>query len=294
MIFATGDGMTIFGEKEFDFSALKTYEKALLQEYPFVRKEVIGYSLLHRELCAYTIGEGQTLITAVFHGMERATGGLLMRYLFEKARKMQEGRRYSFTAIPLINPDGAQIALCGASCAGRYRALVQRLSKGDTSRWQANARGIDLNHNFNAGRVLMRASEIKNGFAVRGATRFGGDAPESEPESRALCEFCRRRMFSFAAALHSQGREIYADFEGGAPESVKLAQRMARLSGYAFCEPMGTAVGGGFKDWFCQRFHRPGFTIEIGLGENPLPPSAADTEYEKVAGMLDLLTGYNR
>lgn len=282
--------MTCFSKKEFDFSALRAYEKTLLREYPFVRKEVIGYSLLHRELCAYTIGDGDALIAAVFHGMERATGALLMRYLFEKARDIQEGRRYSFTAIPLINPDGAQIALEGASCAGRYHALVRRLSKGDASRWQANARGVDLNHNFNAGRVHLRACEIKEGFIVRGATRFGGDTPESEPESRALCEFCRRKEFSSAVALHSQGREIYADFEDSAPKSVTLAQRMAKLSGYDFCEPAGTAVGGGFKDWFCKRFHRPGFTIEIGLGENPLPPLAADTEYEKVVGMLDLLT----
>ena len=29
----------------------------------------------------------------------------------------------------------------------------------------------------------------------------------------------------------------------------------------------------GFKDWFLQVFKRPAFTIEAGLGENPLPAS---------------------
>ena len=28
---------------------------------------------------------------------------------------------------------------------------------------------------------------------------------------------------------------------------------------------------GGFKDWFIDCFHRPGFTIEAGKGKNPLP-----------------------
>ena len=281
--------MTRFAEKEFDDAALKVYEKELLERYPFIRKEVIGYSLLHRELCAYSVGEGGALIAAVFHGMERVTGAILMRYLYEKAEEVRKGKTLSFTAIPLMNPDGAQIALDGACAAGRYRMLVQRLSKKTPSRWQANARGIDLNHNFNAGRIVLRENEIKNGFVTRGATRFGGTEPESEPESAALCDFCRRNDFTLAAALHSQGREIYADFENHAPQSAEIAQRLAELSGYTYCEPSGTAVGGGFKDWFCKRFCRPGFTIEIGKGENPLPKETADTEYERVRAMLDIL-----
>lgn len=281
--------MTRFAEKEFCYDNLKAYEKELLRRYPFVRKEVIGYSLLHRELCAYSVGEKGALFSAAFHGMERATGAILTRYLFEKADQIKRGKRISFTAIPLMNPDGAEIALSGAEAAGRYRGLVKRISKDDTLHWQANARGVDLNHNFNAGRVRLRENEIRNGFVTKGATRFGGYDAESEPECAALCDFCRRKRFSLAVALHSQGREIYADYESSAPESAKTAHQMATLSGYSYTEPTGTAVGGGFKDWFCKRFHRPGFTLEIGLGENPLPPSVADTEYERVKLMLDYL-----
>lgn len=29
----------------------------------------------------------------------------------------------------------------------------------------------------------------------------------------------------------------------------------------------------GYKDWFIQDFDRPGYTVEAGLGENPLPIS---------------------
>ena len=34
---------------------------------------------------------------------------------------------------------------------------------------------------------------------------------------------------------------------------------------------MGTASHGGLKDWFIQETGRPGFTLEVGRGQNPLP-----------------------
>ena len=65
---------------------------------------------------------------------------------------------------------------------------------------------------------------------------------------------------------------------------------MATASGYALDTPVGIAVGGGFKDWFITEFNRPGFTVELGLGENPLSPSLADEIYRKVEKMLMLCT----
>ena len=283
--------MTRFAEREFDDRTLHLFERELLLRYPFVRKERIGYSLLGRELCAYSVGKGSALIAAVFHACERVTGAILMRWLFEKAAAFKRGDPCSFTAVPLMNPDGAEIALYGYRAAERYGGLVRRLSKGDTSHWQSNARGVDLNHNFNAGFVALRENEIKNGFICRGPTRFCGGAPETEPETRALCDFCRRRDFSCAVALHSQGREIYCDFDHSAPEGIPIAKRMSAVSGYRLSSPSGTAVGGGFKDWFCQQFRRPGFTVEIGKGTNPLPKETADTEYKRVRKILDIAVG---
>ena len=42
----------------------------------------------------------------------------------------------------------------------------------------------------------------------------------------------------------------------------------------------------GFKDWFIQDFHRPGFTIEAGSGRNPLPIAQFDTIYRDNLGIL--------
>ena len=42
----------------------------------------------------------------------------------------------------------------------------------------------------------------------------------------------------------------------------------------------------GYKDWFIQEYDRPGYTIEAGLGENPLPESQFDQIYEANKGIL--------
>ena len=67
-----------------------------------------------------------------------------------------------------------------------------------------------------------------------------------------------------------------------------MAQAMSAVSGYKLGEAEGLARGGGFKDWFEQKFHRPAFTIEIGKGMNPLPISDLDSIYEKIREMLVL------
>ena len=52
-----------------------------------------------------------------------------------------------------------------------------------------------------------------------------------------------------------------------------MAEQFSEASGYAVEDVPPESSNAGFKDWFLRRFHRPGFTIEAGLGENPLPLS---------------------
>lgn len=73
-------------------------------------------------------------------------------------------------------------------------------------------------------------------------------------------------------ALHTQGSVIYPGPAESAPAgSAALAAAMSEASGYPV-EPVPEAsANAGFKDWFLQCFRRPAFTIEMGIGENPLP-----------------------
>ncbi len=90
-------------------------------------------------------------------------------------------------------------------------------------------------------------------------------------------------------ALHSQGREIYWDFGKNTPKCcLVLAEKMAKVSGYKVANPEPIATGGGFKDWFIERFHRWGFTVEMGIGKNPLPLSDFESEYLRVRRLLNV------
>ena len=44
----------------------------------------------------------------------------------------------------------------------------------------------------------------------------------------------------------------------------------------------------GYKDWFLQQYQRPGYTIEAGIGQNPLPISQFDEIYNANLGILVL------
>ena len=67
-----------------------------------------------------------------------------------------------------------------------------------------------------------------------------------------------------------------------------MAKVLGAASGYAVTAPTGLASYGGFKDWFIRCYHRPGFTIELGRGVNPLPVAQFETIYEKAREMLVL------
>ena len=65
-----------------------------------------------------------------------------------------------------------------------------------------------------------------------------------------------------------------------------MAQIAASVSGYRAAQPQGLAGHGGFKDWFIEKTGRPGFTIEMGKGQNPLPIEQFEEIYQKAREML--------
>ena len=54
---------------------------------------------------------------------------------------------------------------------------------------------------------------------------------------------------------------------------MALSAMASKASGYPIEPVPPESANAGFKDWFLQVFKRPAFTIEAGLGENPLPAS---------------------
>lgn len=273
----------------------------LLLEYPFLSRETVGESLCSRPIDLLSVGnrKNAVLLSASFHGMEWITSLLLLRFVDEICSAIKESRnicgiypsailnRRGLAVMPCVNPDGVEIQLHGTDAAGEYQQLVRQISGGDTSHWQANAEGVDINHNFDADWEELHELEQENGIISPAPTRYGGNYPESEPESRTIASLCRAGNFSHALAFHSQGEEIYWGYGDYKTETAyKQAAALARVSGYKLSSPEGLAVGGGFKDWFCQTLRRPAFTVEVGLGQNPLPISDADNIYNKIHDLL--------
>ena len=139
--------------------------------------------------------------------------------------------------------------------------------------------GVDINHNYDAGWKVVKEYPSNSGYA--------GPYSESEPETKAIVELVRAEEFDMLIAFHSQGGEIYYDFDGSVPDaSEALAMKMAQVSGYKATVPEGTAAYGGCKDWFIKEFSKAGFTIEMGRGKNPLPDEMLDKIYDENAKII--------
>lgn len=284
-----------------DHGAVSGLIHTLCARYRFFTAAPIGSSVLGRHIWGMTLGSGRqrVLMAAGFHGQEWITSLICLRLCEEMGEALQSGRDLdgwdlpramagrSLVFVPQVNPDGVQIALHGSAGAGEYAAMVRAAGGEEQGLWQANARGVDINHNFNAGWEQLQQEEQKNGISGPCARQWGGPAPESEPETRALTALCERAAFRHVVALHSQGEEIYWHYGKNTPPASRLmALVMASASGYAVAHPAGLAAHGGFKDWFIEHTGRPGFTIELGKGKNPLPVTDLDRIYGKAREML--------
>ncbi len=289
--------------QEYDYLQRKRAINTLCEKYSFIRQGSIGKSCGGRDLTYLKIGSAASysLIVAGVHGSERITSTVLLMFAEAlcysiknatyiagiNAVRALNGR--GLILVPCLNPDGCDISLLGKKACGEYADRIERLCNGDFAHWNANLRGVDLNHNFDADWQSLHQRERELGIIGPSPTRFGGYSPHSEPETAAITQLCQRISIRQCLALHSQGEVIYWSYgKKTPPRSRKMAEIMATSANYALDVPITIATGGGLKDWFIEVFSRPGFTVELGLGKNPLPPEAAEGIYKRVEEMLTL------
>lgn len=281
---------------------LDTIDK-MYQSYNGLKIIYFGKSLLSRPIPAICIGSGERgiLYVGAHHGSEWITANLLMRFISDFCEVREySGRAYgvdlefllstrTYYIIPMLNPDGVELAVNGFDPSSPLADRQLKMNRGsnDFTHWQANARGVDLNHNYNAG--FSEYKEIENRFGIEaGATKYSGNYPESEPETAALCAFIRTvGDFSCVLSLHTQGEVIYYTSGGySPPRSKAIGSAISRMCGYELSEPEYSASMGGLTDWYIREFDKPAFTIECGRGENPLPLSELDTIYLSLRRLL--------
>ena len=285
------------GKQNYDYETMRNDLQRLLTIYPFLQVSSIGDSVLGNELPEVLVGRGDKRVhyNGSFHANEWITTPVIMTFLNDYAlsltnqhtiRGVVTSLLYEQTilsVVPMVNPDGVNLVLHGPPGEEPYQNNVVEWNSGsmDFSSWKANINGVDLNDQFPAEWEREREDNPK----TPGPRDYGGERPLSQPESIAMADLTRRRDFARVLAFHTQGEVIFWGFENlEPPENEVLAEEFGRVSGY---EPVRTVDSyAGYKDWFIQDWRRPGFTVELGLGTNPLPIAQFDEIYEEALGIF--------
>ena len=278
--------------------------RGLQARYPFLETGSIGRSVMGRELYYVRLGRGANEVSynASHHANESITTPLLMKFIENYSRAYSAGgsilgynirQLFDLTSIyivPLVNPDGVDLVAYWPNYsdpAFTRAAQLNRTGLPLPSVWKANIRGVDLNLNYPAEWEREKQEEIEQGITSPGPRDYGGEAPLSEPESRAMVDFSRAHNFRLVIAYHTQGEVIYWQFENYAPpRALTIANQFAAISGYAVEAGTAEAAYAGYKDWFLQEYRRPGYTIEVGIGVNPIPFGQLPGIYAENEGVL--------
>lgn len=289
-------------QREYNINEVINEIYRLGEEFPFLDVFSIGKSVLGRPILAVKIGVRDNCIIYAggFHGSERLTTLINLLFIEDFCRSIRDNTDFSIASarnaifnksiivVPCVNPDGFEISLNGAATAGALAPKITQINGNNDIRfWNANANGIDINHNFDAGFEIMKEIERQDGITGPAPRRYGGTMPNSEPETQAMVNLVESNNVVEVIAWHSQGEEIYWQYGENTPEkSYRLARLFATASGYKMAQPAAGASHAGFKDWFVDTTGKPGFTIEIGKGQNPLDPSGLYAIYENLKELM--------
>ncbi|MBU8770452.1 M14 family metallopeptidase [Cytobacillus oceanisediminis] len=286
----------VSGRRSYDYKALTADITMLSDIYPFIKVNSIGQSVLGKPIQEIRLGKGnkKVQINASFHANEWITTPILMALLnsfllsitnVRPIRGLSTMPLYNsvdLSIVPMVNPDGVDLVLNGPPPELREEVIAINMGSTDFTGWKANIRGVDLNNQYPAKWDFEKERSEQNAPAPRD---YLGEAPLTEPEAIAMAELAKDNQFDRMLAFHTQGAEFYWGFEGlEPPESQVLALEFERVSGYKAVQYIDSFAG--YKDWFIQEFRRPGFTIELGRGINPLPLSQFDDIYEEVLGIF--------
>ena len=282
------------------------YIQELVRTYPFCRSELLTTTAFNRPMRTLVIGTGprKVIYSAAHHANEWITALVLLRFGEEFAAAIAANgkifdtdaqalaRQATIYMVPMVDPDGVDLVV-GAIAPNSPQYAIARQFAEDypaipfPNGWKANLLGVDLNLQYPAGWLQAREIKFSQGFTSPAPRDYVGRSPLNQAESRALAGYTEYIDPALVLAYHSQGKEIYWQFQDyEVPGARELGEEFARLSGYALTEAPYNSSFAGYKDWFIRYFRRPGYTIEVGEGDNPLPLSQFNEIYRDNLGIL--------
>ena len=252
-------------------------------------------------------GENQILIFGAMHAREYITMQVVMRQLCESLAALNgQGGTYrgvdtaqllqglTIHFVPDSNPDGVAISQFGLDGIknSSLRNKVATMTN-DFEQWKANANGVDLNRNFDAGWYEFI------GEAYPGSERYKGTYPGSEPETAALIRLTEDYHIKRAISYHTCGALIYWYYKQSGnvlEESKKFADEISSVTNYPLDDDYTAVDAAGYKDWAVYKLGVPSITIEVGaeIGGlvNPVPQSRFSEIWERNKNVV-YATAYN-
>lgn len=260
----------------FDLEGFSASLRALGSEGE-VRCDVLARSILGREIPVLTLGHGKRAV--VYVGGVCGTEGILAEVLFDLAKDYQArsekgtkgfdvslpylAAERRIIVIPLLNPDGVSYATEGI---GEENPLSERVlkmnGKADLRAWQANARGTDLASNFDAGFGARRGTAgLLNGAPVG----YGGEYPESEPESAALCRLLRflgEDLLGLVEFRLGAGEIRCSCRDKLSAKTMAAGRILAKATGYRLADIESAVPEGSVSDWCIEKLSRPAYRVD--------------------------------
>lgn len=281
-----------------DAATRQTYRAQLCAEGSPVRVSEIGRTLLGCPIDMFSIGTGgrSLLYVGAHHGTEWLCSSLLYRFLFSLAEaamtgEMRCGMQVSVLlstctlhVVPMLNADGCQLVMTDAPTPPLAERQVRMSGGGGFLRWQANARGVDLSHNYAHAHAEYKKMETQLGIQA-GEALYSGEYPESEPECAALSNVLRTVAPSAVLSLHMGEDAVYlAPREHAATR--RTAERIARLCACTVRDTEGAASYGSLCDYAGEVLAIPSFALSVGHGETPPPEERFSSLYDRISNVL--------
>lgn len=206
-----------------------------------------------------------------------------------------------FHVIPMANPDGVTLcqnieialknplvrSLIEREAASRCQSgeplnmdrFMEKRSLEYIHQWKANARGVDLNRNFDIG------WEHYIGATEPCAEGYKGPFPASEPETQAILRVAKEYELTGCIAYHSSGNLIYWDYgcQGEMrTREAAFAASIAVATGYPLHSTIADAAdSAGCSDYFVLKLGIPAVTIENGEMDCPLKSEEYEAIYKR-------------